>query len=130
MRKSPQALSVMILGLLALSGPALAHHGTAVYDANKYVSVQGTVARFEFSNPHAILAVDVKSANGKLVEWECEMTSPNNLVRAGWSSRTFKPGDPVTIGGLPAKSGANLIWIKKITKADGQVLPVGVGQDN
>src|SRR5580692_10164469 len=100
MKKTVGALFVMIVGLFALSGPALAHHGTAVYDANRHVSVQGMVTRFEFSNPHAVLAVSVRSANGNVVEWEGEMTSPNNLVRAGWSSRTFKPGDQVTIEGL------------------------------
>lgn len=130
MRKSLWALAAMTVGLLALPGLALAHHGTAVYDANKYVRVQGTVTKFEFSNPHAVLAVSVKSANGNAVEWEGELTSPNNLVRAGWSSRTFKPGDQVSMGGLAAKSGANLMWIKKIVKADGQILPLGVGDEN
>jgi hypothetical protein len=120
----------MTLELLALPGSALAHHGTAVYAANKYMRLQGTVTRFEFSNPHAILALAVKSADGNTSEWEGEMTSPNNLVRAGWSSRTFKPGDQVTVSGFAAKSGNNLMWIKKITKADGQVIPLGSAEDN
>jgi hypothetical protein len=130
MTKSLWARCLIAVGLLALPGLTLAHHGTAVYDANKYVKVQGTVTRFEFTNPHAILAVAAKGANGTVVEWEGEMTSPNNLVRAGWSSRTFKSGDQVTMEGLGAKSGASLIWIKKLTRADGRVLPLGVGEEN
>jgi hypothetical protein len=51
-------------------------------------------------------------------------------VRAGWSSRTFKPGDQVTIEGLAAKSGANLMWIKKVIKGGGEVLPLGPGEEN
>ena len=116
MKKTVGALFVMIVGLFALSGPALAHHGTAVYDANRHVSVQGMVTRFEFSNPHAVLAVSVRSANGNVVEWEGEMTSPNHLQRTGWTKNTLKIGDQVTLSGTPSKSGSNTMVIHKVLK--------------
>jgi hypothetical protein len=112
--------------LLTSSTPVVAHHGTAAYDKQKSVTVMGEVTKFDFSNPHAILAIHVRNADGTVVEWQGELTSPNNLVRAGWTRNTLKPGDQITIAGFPARSGEYLIWIQKLSKG-GQTLPLGVG---
>jgi hypothetical protein len=129
MRKSLGTL-LAVVGTLALVGPALAHHGVAAYQTDKNVTVEGKVTEFYFSNPHAVLALDVKDAQGNVMEWQCELTSPNHLVRAGWTSKTLKPGDRITVSGYPAKSGAGSMWIRKIAKANGQVLSTGSDGDS
>jgi hypothetical protein len=96
--------TLVIVGLLVCV-PLLAHHGTGTYDSTKSVTLSGTVTEFAFTNPHAALYFDVKDAQGKIVNWAIEMNSPGILTRAGWTKRTFKAGDQITITVRPAKAG-------------------------
>ncbi|HZP32121.1 MAG TPA: DUF6152 family protein [Candidatus Acidoferrales bacterium] len=110
--------------LPTLTSPAFAHHGTAAYQEDRQVTVTGTVTGFEFANPHTLVYLDVKQNNGTVAKWQGEMTSPNHLVRAGWTKNTLRPGEQVTITGLPMKRGARSMWIRKIVKSDGTELPL------
>ena len=118
------------VALLAVAGPTFAHHGTASYETDKMVSITGTVTDFSFGNPHVLITIDAKDQSGAPVKWQGELTSPNHLSRMGWSRTTLKPGDQITMSGMPAKSGASSMWIKKIVKADGEALNLGGGGDN
>src|SRR5438128_3777576 len=74
--------------LLAVSTPAIAHHGTGIsYDLSKLVSVKGVVVKFALSNPHSQLYFDVTDANGNVEHWSAEMNAPTNLERAGFSRK-------------------------------------------
>lgn len=121
------ACIALIAGVLLFAGAAFAHHGTANYDTTKTVSVKGIVTDFEFVNPHVQISVDVKEEDGKVKRWSGELTSPNRLSRAGWNKDSLKLGDIITIGGYPTKSGSPEIWIQKITLANGEDLPTGMG---
>ena len=88
--------------------PALAHHGNAAIDTSKVVTVTGTVTEWVWSNPHSFLKVDVKGDNGNVVHWIMEENNPSTLVGFGWSRKTFKPGDQVTVSMHVAKNG-NLV---------------------
>jgi len=94
-----------------------AHHGTAAYDLSKTVTVKGKVTKFNFINPHVQVFFDVAGDKG-VEQWQAELTSPNHLVRTGWSRDTLKPGDDVTITGYRTKDGTNSIWIAKILLRD------------
>jgi hypothetical protein len=94
----------MLSGLI----PVFSHHGTsASYDMNKSVTLTGSVTEFVYSNPHAQLYLDTKDASGKVVHWGCELNSPGNLRRDGWSKQTFKVGDQVTLAVNPSKAGTS-----------------------
>jgi|SRR6185437_6707518 len=121
-------LAVTVM-LLAVAGPAFAHHGNAAYETDKSVSITGTVTEFSFGNPHVLITIDAKDQNGNPVKWQGELTSPNHLSRMGWSRTTLKPGDQITMTGMPAKSGEPSMWIRKISKGD-QPLNLGGGGDN
>lgn len=110
------------VGLLLAAGPALAHHGKATYDETKLATVMGTVSSFEFSNPHAEIYLDVKDDKGNIERWMGEGTSPNMLVREGWSRKTIKPGDLITATGHPARNGANSMRIEKVVLPNGKEL--------
>src|ERR1700731_5352628 len=103
-------------GLSIGAESGLAHHGTAAYQEDKQITVTGTVTEFSFANPHTLVYLDVKQSDGTIAKWQGEMTSPNHLVRAGWTKNTLEPGEVITISGLPAKKGMSSLWIRKIVK--------------
>jgi hypothetical protein len=117
----------LCVGLLTIASVAFAHHGTANYDTNKTISVKGVVTGFEFVNPHVQIFWDAKDDSGTDQKWQGELTSPNRLSRVGWTKSSIKPGDTITIGGYPTKSGSHEIWIQKVTLASGEDLPTGMG---
>jgi hypothetical protein len=122
---------VASLGLLATTAPIMAHHSfTAEYDAAKPISLNGTVTKVEWMNPHARFYVDVKDDAGKVINWELELGSPNALMRLGWTRNSLKPGDQVTVEGSLAKDGSKLANARKVTLADGRKVFAGSAIDS
>src|SRR5258708_32294079 len=87
--------SLMLLGLTLTSTPILAHHSTAMYNMTSPVTVTGVVKRFEWTNPHAYIYMEVTDESGKTVEWTVEMMSLNHLKGYGWTHSTLKSGDMI-----------------------------------
>jgi hypothetical protein len=101
--------------------PVLAHHSFAAeYDADKPVTLTGVVTNVEWTNPHARFYVDVKDADGKMINWNLELASPNVLKRQGWSRNSLKKGDQVTVEGSLAKDGSKMANARVVTLADGK----------
>jgi hypothetical protein len=108
-------------GWLAMAGSPSAHHSTAMYDSQNPVTITGVVKKFEWTNPHAFVYLEVKDEKtGKIVEWEVEMMSLNHLRGYGWTSKTVKPGDSLSATGAPAKSGAPSMIANRMKLADGR----------
>lgn len=108
--------------VLALTAPVAAHHGNASTES-KTVVLKGTVTQWLWSNPHTFLKFDVKDDNGNVTRWSAESNNPSTLVNFGFTARTFKAGDQVTVtlDGV-AKSGAPIGRIKEVMLADGTVM--------
>lgn len=119
-------VAVSLAGLLLLALPLLAHHSFAAeYDANKPVTLKGTVTKFDWVNPHSRLFVDVKDDSGKVTPWEFETGNPTSMQRNGWKRDTLKPGDQVVVTGFRAKDGANIAAASTVSTADGKRLLAG-----
>jgi hypothetical protein len=101
---------------------ATAHHSFAPFDMAMEKTISGTVSRFEWTNPHSWIWVDVPNGKGGVDSWAIEGMSPNYLARRGWSKTTLKPGDKVTIAVRPLRSGENGGMFVRATLADGRVL--------
>ena len=91
--------------LLAAGTQALAHHSFSAFNTETEKTITGTVNRFEWTNPHTWIWVDVNEG-GKVVTWGVEGMSPNYLSRRGWSKNTFKPGDKVSLTIRPMRDGS------------------------
>ena len=116
--------------LLAGAVPLAAHHSFAAeYDSSKPVTLQGTVKKLEWTNPHARFYIEVKDPNGAMVNWELELGSPNTLIRYGWTRFSMKVGDDVTVEGYLAKDGANMANAKTVKFTDGRVINAGSTAD-
>ena len=108
-----------------------AHHSFAAeFDANKKVTITGTVTRVEWMNPHARFYVDVKDETGKVVNWDFELASPNGLMRRGWTRSSLKAGDVVTVVAYGAKNAPYVANASSITMSDGRKMFAGSSFEN
>ena len=122
----------VLFGVLVLAaGAAYAHHSAPVfYKVDERTTVSGTVTEFRFSNPHAILKLEVVGEGGAKQEWTAETTSPSILRRRGWSQASFKPGDKVKLEGMPSLDGTYLMRITRAFREDGTEIGVPPGTNN
>jgi hypothetical protein len=119
-------------GLLVLAaGAAYAHHSAPVfYKIDERTTVTGTVTEFRFTNPHAILKLEVVGQDGEKQQWTAETTSPSILRRRGWSQESFKPGEKVKLEGMPSIDGSYLIRITRAFREDGTEIGLPPGTSN
>jgi len=98
--------TVVFITLLSLVVCASPHHSFAAeYDANKPITLKGTITKVDFVNPHSWLYINVKDADGKVVNWAIEMGSPNGLIRRGVHKDSVPIGLEVTVEAYRAKDG-------------------------
>ena len=106
---------------MLMSTSALAHHGAAsIYDMGKETTIKATVTEFVWTNPHVELGVS--TTGGTKTELLLELGSPPNIRNRGWSSRTVKAGDVVTVTFHPGLRGAKIGVVMKLITADGKEL--------
>jgi hypothetical protein len=109
------------MGLLAAAVPMLAHHSfSAEFDAQKRISLKGTVAKVDWMNPHIWIYLDVKDDKGVASRWQCEGGPPNTLTRNGWTKDALKEGDDVSIDGTLSKDGSKTCNATSINLPDGR----------
>jgi hypothetical protein len=122
MRDLTRHLAIVSTVIFLATGPdVLAHHSAAAeYDLDKTVTVQGVVTKIEWTNPHVYVYVDVKDANGQVVNWALAGASPIALYRDGVHKDSLKIGDSVTVVGYPARTVAHLADMKSVVLADGR----------
>ena len=78
----------LVIAYLAISGGTLsAHHSFAVFDMTAEKTITGVVSKFEWTNPHTFIFVDVPNDKGVVETWAIEGMSPNYLGRRGRTSR-------------------------------------------
>ena len=113
---------VLAAGLLVLSGPLVAHHGSASFDTEKELTLKGTVTEWLWANPHCFLKIDAKDETGTVRNWNLELGNPTDMTPRGYGRRTFKVGDEVTVVLQPVKSGASVGSIRSVILPNGQKL--------
>jgi hypothetical protein len=98
--------SLAAVAAAACATSALAHHSFAMFDAEKTITLQGTVKEFEWVNPHSWLRINVNDEKtGKAALWALELSSPSRLVTMGMRADSVKAGDTVSVTFHPMKDG-------------------------
>jgi hypothetical protein len=124
-RRASWAVVAGVISLAWGAAPASAHHSFAVFfnAESEVVSIIGTVKDFQFSNPHGLIELTVKTPEGS-VDWRVETNSPSILRRRGWTRDSLKLGELVTVKGWPARDGSRYMRMRDVLRADGS--PVGL----
>ena len=110
----------LVIALLAASTPALAHHSYALFDLSHRRSVEGTVAKLEWTNPHTFVWLYVKGKQGYDL-YSFESGSVAMLKRFGWTPETLAKGEKLTIEYFPLRDGRNGGAFIRAIHADGHV---------
>ena len=122
MRSRVSSILAGIVGLLLLSTSALAHHGaTSLYDVNTETTVKATITEVVWTNPH--VEVGITSIDDKTASWLLELGSPPSITNRGWTIRSLKPGDVVTVTFNPGLRGMRIGRLRKVILPDGKELP-------
>src|SRR6267142_5364809 len=120
-------VAVTAVVLLLAVVPVWAHHAFAAeFDQSKPVKVRGLVVKWELTNPHSWIHIDVKGADGKVVTWMIEGASPNNLYRLGLTKESLPAGTVIMVEGYKAKDGSTRAVGRNITFANGKKFFLGL----
>lgn len=117
------ALAAALLLVVLLSpNLASAHHNPKPMYERTSIMLTGTVTQYEWANPHSIISIAVPNNSGGVDEWHAEFLPPSDMIRSGWTRETLRPGDKVTITGLPGKHAQRIIWLQSLVTPDGRKL--------
>ena len=126
--RSLAMLSLAGIPALLIGAQASAHHAFAAeFDAEKPVTLKGTVTRMEWINPHSWIHIDVVDDQGEIEEWMVEGGAPNAILRRGFTADSLKAGTVILVEGYQARDGSNRANGRDITFEDGTKLFVGAG---
>jgi len=119
----------IIASLTVCAAPTAGHHSFAPhYDPDDVVTVTGTVAEFQFRNPHSFVLIEVANAAGGTDVWTCETNSAGVLRRQGLSPEMLTPGENVSITGAAARRDSTGCRVYTVVKADGSRLQLFGGE--
>ena len=105
-------------------GPAIAHHSQAMFDASQEILIEGTVARFDWVNPHMYLIVETKGPDGEPALVEGEGLGITQALVDGLEREALQPGTPVVMRANPNRGGwGKQVRILDVTTQDGEIHP-------
>jgi hypothetical protein len=115
-------ISSVVIAVLFVATSAFAHHSNSAFDGDKVTVLTGTVVEWKWTNPHVWIILSVDDGKGGKAQWAIEGRTPGQLVRAGWSKSTLKPGETITVDFSPAKDGSPTGLLTRVRRADGTVV--------
>lgn len=123
----------LVAGVAAcvLAGAVAAHHSTAMFEWGKEKTVEGTIDKFQWTQPHAFIWIEVPGKAGKPDSWGFEGMSPSWLGRHGWNSRSLNVGEKVSLTYYPLRDGRQGGFFVRVQLGSGktlEALPGGPGR--
>ena len=108
----------LVLGMLIATGVVVRAQLPVplLYDEGRRITLDGIVTRIEWVNPRAYVFVDVRDSSGAVVNWAIEIGSPLDLEQRGWSPRTVRTGDAVSVEAMPARDTSTRALVSSFWK--------------
>jgi hypothetical protein len=127
-----KATATLALCVLLFAAVASAHHSFAMFDMAKNVTFEGTVAEYNWENPHTHIIVKVPDSAGKATAgtWDIEGGAVNIMAKQGWTRTTYKAGDPIKVVGHPMKDGSKAASLFYAILPDGKRLYHDIARPN
>ena len=121
-------LGLVVVGLMALTMPAGAHHSHGLYE-DAFTDVTGVVKEMHLLVPHSFVYIEVKAASGGEPQlWALEGTSRQGLERIGVTKEYVKIGDTIKARCHVLKDKSNGCLLGYVKAADGTVKDWDGGQ--
>jgi len=120
--RRPLLTLAVAVGIALAAAPTLAHHSRAMFDMGKNITYRGVVEEYRWQNPHSHIVVRVGAGaadRSPVGTWTVEASAISVMTSSGWTPRTYKPGDPITVVAHPNMDGSNLVLLFYAIKADG-----------
>jgi hypothetical protein len=115
-----------VLAALAAGGTttAFAHHSQSQFEPETTISIEGTLTKASWSNPHTLFFLEGKrvGTTEPAQEWTIEGPSPRSIENFGWGRNVSKAGDKVTFTGRPRRDGKPDMLLLSVTLADGKTI--------
>jgi hypothetical protein len=125
MHHRQSSLSVFGFLLIIHAVPAMGHHSIAPFDLDRTISLDATVVRLEWANPHVYIQLEAMDQDGSTTQWMIEGGPPNLMSRSGWSSQSLTVGERVVASVHPMRNGNPGVALgESLTKADDTFLPI------
>jgi hypothetical protein len=101
--------------ILALVAPvaAAAHHGWSGYDADKAMTLEGTIKESGYEHPHGFVRLQTRDKT-----WLVVLAPPSRMERRGLPRQLLAAGTTATVHGYPHRTEADELRAERITIAD------------
>jgi hypothetical protein len=113
------------LAVVPMANAALAHHNmTALFDFNDRVTLNGTLTKIDWRNPHTYLTIDVQGGAGATESWQAEGPSPTwfRIRDIGKADFEGSLGKSLTVEVSRARDKSHSGLIRTITLPGGRVV--------
>jgi hypothetical protein len=123
--RRPLLALAVAAGIAVATAPTFAHHSRAMFDMAKNITYRGVVEEYRWQNPHSHIVVRVGAGAADpstAGTWTVEASAIGLMTFCGWTPRTYKPGDPITVVAHPSMDGSHLVLLFYAIKADGMRL--------
>jgi hypothetical protein len=114
------------LALAAAALPVSAHHSWPV-DLSRTVTVKGVVTDFNWANPHPMITLQVRAADGSTEKWLIGGPAIARMEAQGWTKTTVKAGDEITGIGYQFSDGQKIVRLERVILSDGTEMRVYLG---
>jgi hypothetical protein len=125
LHRSTPALAALLLAALP-AAPCFAHHSQVAFDTTREITIEGTVNRLDWKNPHIYLIVETTDEKGAKRLQQVEGLAVTQALVDGLDRNALKPGTHVLVRANPNRHGADrtIRGLDVVTTKDGRVHPM------
>lgn len=106
-------IALFAAAAVAISAPALAHHGWSSYDETKPITLTGSLTSVTWANPHGTATTRWQ---GK--QWDVILAPVSRMTARGLTEAEITPGQRISITGYARRDGAAEMRIERVMVGD------------